>query len=211
MKKGVKFLIVLLLLIIIGLVSYIAVDKLVLSKDEESEEKSNVVAENKVDKKEETKKEDSENTSVEKNKSTKTYADIQGTYESDGINVNEGSGLEPYYMSHVLVLSKEGTFALYYTDTSCHNVGYYTIVDNKLTLYSVVATGNDPSAGLSNEKFEFTLNSDGTINGKDNVKLKRKSETPREDTNIANLINKYMAGCTTSGKDGQGPWFTGLE
>ena len=43
------------------------------------------------------------------------------------------------------------------------------------SLTQILRTG-----GLSNEKFEFTLNSDGTINGKDNVKLKRKSETPVE-------------------------------
>ena len=158
-----------------------------------------------------TKLETSKKTNNEENKTvSKTYTDLQGTYEGQGANVNEGTELEPYYISHILVLSKEGTFAYYYTDTDCHNVGYYTIDGNKLTFYSVVETGNDPSAGLSNQKFEFTLNSDGTITAKDNVKVTRKSETPREDTNIANLIDQYMAGCTTSGKDGQGPWFSGL-
>lgn len=49
--------------------------------------------------------------------------------------------------------------------------------------------------------------------GNENVDIKftRQSETPREDTNIANVIDKYMSGCTTSRKDGQGPWFSGLS
>lgn len=151
---------------------------------------------------------------TEKNEITskiKTYNDIKGTYESQEINMNDGTTLEPCYMKHTLILSKEGTFAYYNTDTECHWVGYYTIINNKLTLNSVVFTGNDPSASLSNEVIEFTLNNDGTIRGKDNIKFTRKSETPREDTNIAKVIDSYMSGCTTSGKDGQGPWFSGLS
>ena len=51
MKKGVKFLIVLLFLVIIGLVSFIVVDKTLLSKDEDEEEdtKKNVVVENRIE------------------------------------------------------------------------------------------------------------------------------------------------------------------
>lgn len=152
--------------------------------------------------------------STEENKNTskiKTYNDIKGTYESQEINMNEGSDSDPYYMHHILILSKEGTFAYYYSDTDCHYVGYYTIDNNKLTLNSVVATGNDPSANLSNEVKEFTLNNDGTIEDKENNVFTRKSETPREDTNIAKTIDSYMSGCGTSGKDGQGPWFSGLS
>lgn len=152
--------------------------------------------------------------STEENKNTstiKTYNDIKGTYESQEINMNEGTDLDPYYMNYTLVLSKEGTFAYYNSDTDCHYVGYYTIDNNKLTLNSVVFTGNDPSASLSNEVMEFTLNNDGTIKYKENNKFTRKSETPREDTNIAKVIDSYMSGCTTSGKDGQGPWFSGLS
>lgn len=152
--------------------------------------------------------------STEENKNTstiKTYNDIKGTYESQEINMNEGTNLDPYYMNYTLVLSKEGTFAYYNSDTDCHYVGYYTIDNSKLTLNSVVFTGNDPSASLSNEVMEFTLNNDGTIKDKENNKFTRKSETPREDTNIAKVIDSYMSGCTTSGKDGQGPWFSGLS
>lgn len=154
-----------------------------------------------------------QNSNTEKNKNTsmtKTYNDIKGTYESQEINMNEGTNLEPYYMNHTLVLSKEGTFAYYNTDTDCHYVGYYTIDNNKLTLNSVIYTGNDPSANLCNEVIEFTLNKDETIEGKENIKFTKESETPREDTNIAKVIDSYMSGCTTSGKDGQGPWFSGL-
>lgn len=152
------------------------------------------------------------NSAVEnKNNSTiKTYNDIKGTYESQKINMNEGTNLDPNYMNHTLILSKEGTFAYYNSDTDCHYVGYYTIEDNKLTLNSVVFTGNDPSANLSNEVMEFTLNNDGTIKDKEDNKFTRKSEIPREDTNIAKIIDSYMSGCTTSGKDGNGPWFSGL-
>lgn len=152
--------------------------------------------------------------STEENKNTstiKTYNDIKGTYESQEINMNEGTDLDPCYMNYTLVLSKEGTFAYYNSDTDCHYVGYYTIDNNKLTLNSVVFTGNDPSASLSDEVIEFTLNNDGTIKDKENNKFTRKSETPREDTNIAKVIDSYMSGCTTSGKDGQGPWFSGLS
>lgn len=153
--------------------------------------------------------------STEENKNTskiKTYNDIKGTYESQGINMNEGTNLAPYYVNYTLVLSKEGTFAYYNSgDTDCHYVGYYTIDNNKLTLNSVVSTGNDPSANLSNEVMEFTLNNDGTIKDKENNEFTRESETPREDTNIAKTIDSYMSGCGTSGKDGQGPWFSGLS
>ena len=125
--------------------------------------------------------------------------------------MNEETDMDPYYMNYTLVLSEEGTFAAYYSDTDCHYVGYYTINNNKLTLNSVVFTGNDPSASLSNEVMELTLNNDGTIEDKENNKFTKESETPREDTNIAKVIDTYMAGCTTSGKDGQGPWFSGLS
>lgn len=157
-----------------------------------------------------------QSTDTQENKrtsTTKTYSDLQGTYESQKINMNQGTNLEPAYLTYTIIFSKEGTFSAYYLcgDTSCHYVGYYTIDNNKLSLHSVVLTGNDPSAGLSNEVFEFTINSDGTFSDKDNNKFTRKSETPREDTNIAKVINQYMAGCNTSGKDGQGPWFFGLS
>ena len=162
------------------------------------------------------------NTQEDKSTSvTKSYSDIKGTYESQTINMNEGSNLEPCNRTYTLILSEKGTFAYYHLDTGCHYVGYYTIVDNKLTLNSVVLTGNDPSASLSNDVLTLTINNDGTIvdsekkmfgsevNG--NLKFTRKSETPREDINIANVIDHYLAGCGTSGKDGQGPWFTGLS
>ena len=159
-------------------------------------------------------KENKDNTEENKSNSiVKTYKDIKGTYESQKINMNEGTDIEPYYMNYTLVISEEGTFAAYYLsgDTSCHYVGYYTINNNKLTLNSVVFTGNDPSASLSNKVMEFTLNNDGTIEDKENNKFTKKSETPREDTNIAKVIDSYMAGASTSGKDGQGPWFSGLS
>lgn len=165
-----------------------------------------------------------QNTNTQENKSTsftKSYSDIKGTYESQTINMNEGSNLEPYNGTYTLILSEKGTFAYYHLDTDSHYVGYYTIVNNKLTLNSVVRTGNDPSASLSNDVLTLTINNDGTIvdsekkmfgsevNG--NLKFTRKSETPKEDINIANVIDYYLAGCGTSGKDGQGPWFTGLS
>ena len=169
-----------------------------------------------------------QNTNTEENKSTstsvtKSYSDIEGTYESQTINMNEGTDLEPVNGGAcTLILSEKGTFA-YYDEymTDCHYVGYYTIINNKITLNSVVRTGNDPTARLSSDTTTLTLNNDGTIvasdgglfNGayKGDIKFTRKSETPREDTNIANVIDYYMAGCSTSGKDGHGPWFSGLS
>lgn len=219
MKKGVKFLIVLLFLIIIGLVTFIVVDKTLLSKDEDEEEdtKKNVVVENRIENTIENKQNSSskEVNTKEENKTTagKTYSDIQGTYQSEKIDLNAGSNLAPYEVVYTLVFNKDGSFAAYYEngDTDCHYVGYYTIENNKLTLHSVVFTGNDPSASLCNEVLDFTVNSDGTILDKKNLKFTKTSSTPREDTNIAKVINKYMAGCTTSGKDGNGPWFSGLD
>lgn len=165
-----------------------------------------------------------QNTSTENNKNTnttKTYSDIKGTYESQTINMNDESDEEPYNRNYTLMLSDKGTFAYYHLDTDCHYVGYYTIVNNKITLNSVVLTGNDPSASLSNDSITITLNSDGTIVDNDKgmfgkeingaLKFTRKSETLKEDINIAKVIDKYLAGCGTSGKDGQGPWFSGLD
>jgi len=92
---------------------------------------------------------------------TKSYKDVKGTYESQKINMNTSE--DPSYQSYKLILSEEGTFAYYHLDTDCHYVGYYTIVNDKLTLNSVVETGNDPSASLSNETTTLKINSDGTI------------------------------------------------
>lgn len=152
---------------------------------------------------------------------TKSYSDVKGTYQSEKININDGNDSEPYYGVYDLILSEDGTFAYYHLDTDCHYVGYYTIVKDKLTLYSVVSTGNDPSASLSNLTTTLTIKEDGTIVDSekkfypidlvDTIKFTRTSEKPREDTNIANVIDHYLAGCGTSGKDGQGPWFTGLS
>ncbi len=223
MKKGAIFIIIFLLLAIIGLCYYIAIDKLVLSNEEDDDE---VTTSRKVDKDEEKsskkeekiEKKDEEETKTEVSKS---YADIKGTYESQKFNLNEGSDLEPYTAWYKLIISEDGTFAYYDLDTDCHYLGYYTIVKDKLTLHSVVATGNDPSASLSNEVSTLTIKDDGTIVDSDRkmssesvfkgeLKFTRTSETPREDTNIAKTIDKYLAGCTTSGKDGNGPWFSGL-
>ena len=63
---------------------------------------------------------------------------------------------------------------------------------------------------------DLTSTSDG-VSISENVasvnsnKFTKTSSTPREDTNIAKVIDSYMAGCSTSGKDGQGPWFYGLN
>ena len=143
----------------------------------------------------------------------RTYDNLKGTYNSQKINMNKGTNDEPYYMQYVIVLSQEGTFAAYYNtgDTDCHYVGYYTFSENQLVLNSVVLTGNDPSASLCNAVFKFKINNDGTFSDNDNNKFTKISNTPREDTNIAKTIDSYMAGCTTSGKDGEGPWFSGLE
>ena len=221
MKKGAIFIIIL-LLAIVGLGYYIAVDKLVLSNEDDDE----VSTSSKVDKDEEKKSKKEEKNNEEEEDKTKTevgksYADIKGTYESQKFNLNEGSDLEPYTAWYKLIISEDGTFAYYDLDTDCHYVGYYTIVKDKLTLHSVVATGNDPSASLSDKVSTLTIKDDGTIIDSDrkmsndsifkgDLKFTRTSETPREDTNIAKTINTYLAGCTTSGKDGNGPWFSGL-
>ena len=155
--------------------------------------------------------EKNENSKVEN--SIKTYDNFKGTYESQKINMNEGTNSEPVYMNYTIVLSKEGTFSSYYKcgDTDAHYVGYYTINENQIIMNSVVFVGNDPSANLCNEVFKFKLNNDGTFSDNDNNKFTKTSSTPREDTNIAKIIDSYMAGCTTSGKDGEGPWFSGLN
>ena len=157
-----------------------------------------------------------ENKASEVNKkenSTKTYDNLKGTYESQKINMNKGTNDEPYYTNYTIVLSQEGTFAAYYNngDTDCHYVGYYTIGESQIVLNSVIFVGNDPSASLCNDVFKFKINNDGTFSDNDNNKFTKTSSTPREDTNIAKIIDSYMAGCTTSGKDGEGPWFSGLN
>ena len=53
MKKGVKILIIILALVTIGLISYIAVDKLILSKNTEEKKENNVVETEKVEESEE--------------------------------------------------------------------------------------------------------------------------------------------------------------
>ena len=148
-----------------------------------------------------------------KENSTQTYDSLKGTYESQKINMNEGTNSEPVYMNYTIVLSKEGTFSAYYKcgDTDAHYVGYYTINENQVTMNSVVLVGNDPSASLCNEVLKFNLNSDGSFSDSENNKFTKTSSTPKEDTNIAKVIDSYMAGCSTSGKDGQGPWFYGLN
>ena len=146
-----------------------------------------------------------------KENSTKTYDNLKGTYESQKINMNKGTNDEPYYTNYTIVLSQEGTFAAYYNngDTDCHYVGYYTIGESQIVLNSVIFVGNDPSASLCNDVFKFKINNDGTFSDNDNNKFTKTSSTPIEDTNIAKIIDSYMAGCTTSGKDGEGPWFSG--
>lgn len=148
-----------------------------------------------------------------KENSTKTYDNLKGTYESQKINMNKGTNDEPYYTKYTIVLSQEGTFAAYYNngDTDCHYVGYYTIGESQIVLNSVIFVGNDPSASLCNDVFKFKINNDGTFSDNDNNKFTKTSSTPREDTNITKIIDSYMAGCTTSGKDGEGPWFSGLN
>lgn len=49
MKKGVKILIGILVLVIVGLISYITVDKLILSKDKEEKKDNNIVETEKVE------------------------------------------------------------------------------------------------------------------------------------------------------------------
>lgn len=218
MKKVLVSLLVIILIVAVGTGGWYLWDSLQKEKNKTSE------LENKVAKISEENNKISAETTVKKDENfistesketskTKTYSDIKGTYESQDINLNAGTDLDPVIMKYRLLLNEDGSFIAYYLCgiTSCYYVGYYTIVNNTISLHSVVLTGNDPSAGLSNEVFKFTLNSDGTIEDKENNKFTRKTTSVNEDTNIANVINAYLDGCETSGKDGQGPYFGGLH
>ena len=224
MKKVVICLIVILIIAILGVGGWFLFDNLQKEKSRTNELESKVAAmesKNENNNSNEPKNEENENkrnsneSKNEKTKenSTQTYDSLKGTYESQKINMNEGTNSEPVYMNYTIVLSKEGTFSAYYKcgDTDAHYVGYYTINENQVTMNSVVLVGNDPSANLCNEVFKFNLNSDGSFSDSENNKFTKTSSTPREDTNIAKVIDSYMAGCSTSGKDGQGPWFYGLN
>lgn len=210
MKKFITGLLIILIISAFGVGGWFLWDNLQKEKNRTNELENKIASLNISDEK------NNYEDSKEENKSGKTiqtYDSLKGTYESQKINLNEGTNLEPYYQVYTIVLSQEGTFAAYYElgDTSCHYVGYYTIDEKEIVLHSVVVTGNDPSASLCNEVLKFTLNSDGTFSDKKNTKFTKISNTPREETNIAKIINSYMAGCTTSGKNGEGPWFSGLE
>ncbi len=226
MKKVLISALVIILIAAIGISGWYLWDSLEKEKSKTSEleskiakitEKNDKTSSETIVKKDESEKnkqnENSVSTESKEISKTKTYSDMKGTYESQNININAGTDLEPLNMTYRLILNEDGSFIAYYLagDTSCHYVGYYTIVDNAVSLHSVVFTGNDPSASLNNKVFEFTLNSDGTIEDKENNKFTRKTTSVNEDTNIANVINSYLDGCTTSGKNGQGPWFSGLS
>ena len=225
MKKVVICLIVILIIAILGVGGWFLFDNLQKEKSRTNELESKVAAmesKNENNNSNEPKNEENENkrnSNESKNSgrikenSTQKYDSLKGTYESQKINMNEGTNSEPVYMNYTIVLSKEGTFSAYYKcgDTDAHYVGYYTINENQVTMNSVVLVGNDPSASLCNEVLKFNLNSDGSFSDSENNKFTKTSSTPREDTNIAKVIDSYMAGCSTSGKDGQGPWFYGLN
>ena len=243
MKKVVICLIVILIIAILGVGGWFLFDNLQKEKNRTNELESKVAAmesKNENNNSNETKNEENENksnsneTKNEKNEnksnsnelknektkenSTQTYDSLKGTYESQKINMNEGNNSEPVYMNYTIVLSKEGTFSVYYKcwDTDAHYVGYYTINENQIIMNIIVFVGNDqvgnyPSASLCNEVLKFNLNSDGSFSDSENNKFTKTSSTPKEDTNIAKVIDSYMAGCSTSGKDGQGPWFYGLN
>lgn len=219
-KKVVICLIVILIIAILGVGGWFLFDNLQKEKSRTNELESKVTAmesknENNNSNEENENKSNSNESKNEKSKenSTQTYDSLKGTYESQKINMNEGTNSEPVYMNYTIVLSKEGTFSAYYKcgDTDAHYVGYYTINENQVTMNSVVLVGNDPSASLCNEVLKFNLNSDGSFSDSENNKFTKTSSTPKEDTNIAKVIDSYMAGCSTSGKDGQGPWFYGLN
>lgn len=214
MKKVVICLIVILIIAILGVGGWFLFDNLQKEKSRTNELESKVAAMESKNEENENKSNlnESKNEKTKEN-STQTYDSLKGTYESQKINMNEGTNSEPVYMNYTIVLSKEGTFSAYYKcgDTDAHYVGYYTINENQVTMNSVVLVGNDPSASLCNEVLKFNLNSDGSFSDSENNKFTKTSSTPREDTNIAKVIDSYMAGCSTSGKDGQGPWFYGLN
>lgn len=210
MKKVVICLIVILIIAILGVGGWFLFDNLQKEKSRTNELESKVAA---MESKNENNNSNESKNEKTKENSTQTYDSLKGTYESQKINMNEGTNSEPVYMNYTIVLSKEGTFSAYYKcgDTDAHYVGYYTINENQVTMNSVVLVGNDPSASLCNEVLKFNLNSDGSFSDSENNKFTKTSSTLREDTNIAKVIDSYMAGCSTSGKDGQGPWFYGLN
>ena len=210
MKKVVICLIVILIIAILGVGGWFLFDNLQKEKSRTNELESKVAA---MESKNENNNSNETKNEKTKENSTQTYDSLKGTYESQKINMNEGTNSEPVYMNYTIVLSKEGTFSAYYKcgDTDAHYVGYYTINENQIIMNSVVLVGNDPSASLCNEVLKFNLNSDGSFSDSENNKFTKTSSTPREDTNIAKVIDSYMAGCSTSGKDGQGPWFYGLN
>ena len=209
MKKVVICLIVILIIAILGVGGWFLFDNLQKEKSRTNELESKVTA---MESKNENNNSNEENENKSNSNESKNDS-LKGTYESQKINMNEGTNSEPVYMNYTIVLSKEGTFSAYYKcgDTDAHYVGYYTINENQVTMNSVVLVGNDPSASLCNEVLKFNLNSDGSFSDSENDKFTKTSSTPKEDTNIAKVIDSYMAGCSTSGKDGQGPWFYGLN
>ena len=180
MKKVVICLIVILIIAILGVGGWFLFDNLQKEKSRTNELESKVTAmesknENNNSNEENENKSNSNESKNEKSKenSTQTYDSLKGTYESQKINMNEGTNSEPVYMNYTIVLSKEGTFSAYYKcgDTDAHYVGYYTINENQVTMNSVVLVGNDPSASLCNEVLKFNLNSDGSFSDSENNKF----------------------------------------
>ena len=226
MKKVILCLVIIALIAVIGVGGWFLWDSLQKEKSKTGELQNKVDAmETRINNADEKDNKDNVDNNDNKDNSTEikdenkkngryaTYDSLHGTYESQLINLNEGTDLEPYNINYTLVFSKEGTFAAYYKngDTECHYVGYYTINESQVVLNCVVFAGNDPSANLCNEVIKFNINNDGTLSDNENNKFTKTSSTPREETNIAKIIDSYMAGCGTTGKDGQGPWFSGLS
>ena len=131
MKKVVICLIVILIIAILGVGGWFLFDNLQKEKSRTNELESKVTAmesknENNNSNEENENKSNSNESKNEKSKenSTQTYDSLKGTYESQKINMNEGTNSEPVYMNYTIVLSKEGTFSAYYKcgDTDAHYV-----------------------------------------------------------------------------------------
>jgi len=82
MKKGIKFLIIFLLLIIVGLISYIAVDKTILSKNKEEKKENTVTETEKIEKVEKTE-------STDKDVEARVLKDISDERHLKSMNINK--------------------------------------------------------------------------------------------------------------------------
>lgn len=155
MKKGVKILIIILGLVIIGLISYIAVDKLILSKDKEEKKDNNIVETEKV---EELEKVESSDKDVE----ARVLKEITDERHLKSMNINKDDisifqycTVDTEYGPIVFILisfleeGKAQKGVVYYAKESNDGISYRLIEDTKYLSDSIAYDSNKKILKLS--------------------------------------------------------------